>query len=462
MTLPRIGLRGRAVAGFAATAMAIAAVLATTSYSLTRDRLVDERLEAHRERTYVHARLARSSLRAPDPDVTALLNGLGGGGTDSSVVLRHQGRWFSSGLGSGPDLLPERLVRLVSEGGSGHQLVRSAEGRLQLVVGLAVPAVDASYFELFDWGDLDTSLDSLTRALVAGSGGATAMGALIGFAWASRLLRPLRPVADAAERVAGGALETRLQEGGDRDLHRLIASFNAMASSLQERIDRERRFSADVTHELRSPLAALGAAVEVIGRRRGELPGDVGDALDVLREKVDAFQETVLELLEIARIDAGSAELNLDVVDLPRLLARVNERHGHRTRVSVAEAAPVQIVGDRRRLVQVFENLVTNASRYANGLEHITITRHDDEVIIYFDDGGPGVPVAERHTIFERFNRGAAGRDLGAGSGTGLGLALVVEHLHLHGGRVWVEDAPSGGARFVVALPIRPMEAAFT
>ncbi|HEX4903494.1 MAG TPA: sensor histidine kinase, partial [Acidimicrobiales bacterium] len=108
---------------------------------------------------------------------------------------------------------------------------------------------------------------------------------------------------------------------------------------------------------------------------------------------------------------------------------------------------------DKRRVARVLTNLLSNAEKYGDGAIGVTVTADEDHVRIYVDDAGEGVPPEDRDRIFERFNRaGAAGRR-GASTGVGLGLALVAEHVGLHGGRVWVDDAPGGGARFAVELP---------
>ena len=114
-----------------------------------------------------------------------------------------------------------------------------------------------------------------------------------------------------------------------------------------------------------------------------------------------------------------------------------------------------ELVVDKRRIERVFGNLIENADRYAGGVTQVVVETGDHFVRVSVDDAGPGIPPADRDRIFERFARGAGtAGSRGAGAGTGLGLALVQEHVRLHGGRVWVTDAPTGGARFVVELPV--------
>ncbi|WP_421119738.1 ATP-binding protein [Aquihabitans daechungensis] len=451
---PRWGLRTRATIGFGATGFAVALVLAAVTYGLSRNYLVDQRQAAAEQQTYVNARLARTVLRTPDPDVPTLLSSLGGGAA-SDTLLRHRGEWFSTTVTSGPDTLPQDLVRVVSNGRAGQQLSRDANGDLRLAVGVPIAAVDGSYFELFALDELDRTLDLLARSLAIGVAAAAIAAAAVGRAAAARLVRPLAPIADAAERIADGALDTRLVGIDDPDLRRLAGAFNTMAGALEERIEREARFAADVSHELRSPLTAVAASVEIIGRRREQLPPQVSEAYTVLAEKVETFQRMVLDLLEISQLDAGTATVADDLIDLHHLLPRLLARYGAEgATVTFQDDAPTRVSGDRRRLAQAFGNIVENAGRYAGGTTAVTVSAAAPGMVrLTFDDRGPGVPADERDAIFGRFARGEAGKGAGAGSGTGLGLSLVVEHLRLHHGRVWVEDGPAGGARFVIELP---------
>ncbi len=451
----RLGLRARATLAFGLISLVVAALLATLTYAVARSYLVGQRQEAAVQQTYVNARLARNVLRAPDPDVRALLAGLGGA-TSGNPVLRYGGEWFSTSVATGREALPADLVRVVQQGRAGHQRYRDGDGRLHLAVGVALTSVDGGYFEIFPLVELERTLDVLVQALGIGAVTAAATAALVGYGAARRLVRPLQPVADAAERIAAGDLDTRLDPEADPDLRRLVDAFNEMASSLDQRIQREARFAADVSHEVRAPLAALGAAVEVIDRRRDQLPDQVLAAFEILADKVEGFQQMVLDLLEISRMDSGTVALDLDRVDLEPFLARLVESHGQPgVPIEVPAGVPKHVMADRRRLGQAVGNIIDNAGRYAGGIRSITLDGSTPGCVrILLDDQGPGVPPDERDAIFGRFARGDVGLRTGPSSGSGLGLALVAEHLRLHGGRVWVEDADCGGARFVVELPL--------
>ena len=256
--------------------------------------------------------------------------------------------------------------------------------------------------------------------------------------------------------MAEGSLDTRLLAEGDPELSALASSFNRMTDALQDRIDHEVRFTADVSHELRSPLTTLATSMEVLESHRDELPSRSRRALDLLSAELRRFQRMVDDLLEISRVDTGSAELSLDEVEVGEL-ARQAAAAGGAGAVPVdvdPSVSGVRLWVDKRRIERVVTNLVANADQYAGGVTRVAVEAGPDAVVRFVViDQGPGVAPGERDRIFERFYRGQAAGQRGVTDGTGLGLALVAEHVRLHGGRVWVEPGPGDENRFVVELP---------
>jgi signal transduction histidine kinase len=342
--------------------------------------------------------------------------------------------------------------------GQPAQMRYDLDGKPQLAVGIPLPSLNEAYFEIVELAELEDTLRSLGLALVGASIGTTFAGAALGV-WASRrTLRPLAQVSRAAEAIAGGRLDTRLEPSSDADLAVLVTSFNDMAGALQARLERDARFASDVSHELRSPLMTLSAAVQVLAGRRDELSERSVAALDLLVAEVARFQQLVEDLLEISRFDAGAARLELDEVNIGELVK-------HAVSASTDEPVPVVVdpalastvvEADKRRLVRVIANLLDNARRYGAGATRVELARVKGGVQISVEDSGPGIAPGDRELIFERFSRGGGAGRRGSGDGVGLGLALVAEHVHLHGGRVWVEDrnGAGSGARFVVELPV--------
>lgn len=266
----------------------------------------------------------------------------------------------------------------------------------------------------------------------------------------------------AAEAIAGGRMETRLDPAGDADLESLVQSFNRMAAALEARIDRDNRFASDVSHELRSPLMTISASVEVLHSRRDELPdGPMQSALDLMVADIARFRQLVEDLLEISRFDAGAARLDLQEVRLAELVMQsVSFGTDHEIPVDLdAELAGLVVRADKRRLMRVLANLLDNAAKYGGGATRVALEHTDEQTVhLIVEDSGPGVPAEERDHVFDRFSRGVgAGRRTGS-QGVGLGLSLVAEHVRLHGGRVWVSDRADGrtGARFVIELPVSP------
>jgi signal transduction histidine kinase len=261
--------------------------------------------------------------------------------------------------------------------------------------------------------------------------------------------------------VASGELDTRIPEDPrNSEVATLATSFNTMVAQLVERIERDARFAGDVSHELRSPLTTLATSVEVMRHSRDQLSPDARAAFDLLAADVGTFQVLVEDLLEIARIDAGASVMHLEPVaidELTRQCVRSAVRR-HQLRdvpVVIDESAQGALVAvDRRRFERVMSNLLENAERYAGGATSVRLTRRGTQAFLDVDDDGPGIALEERQRIFDRFYRGNFSKDRGAAYGTGLGLALVAEHVHLFGGSIAAYEAPSGGARFEIALPV--------
>lgn len=445
----RLGLRARATVAFGAISLALSGALAVVAYEVTRTYLLDQRADAATAQAYANARVERGLLgtAAPDANVVDLLPQTPG----SVVVVHYRGEWFANTVGFGADAVPASLRDTVTEGNAGKQHVR-VDGEAFLSIGVPIPAAEADYFELVSLDELEQTLSTLARVLGIGALGTAVAGAIVGRWAAGRVLRPLREVATTAEGITEGAAGARLGGGEDPDLALLVRSFNGMVDALEARVEREAAFAADVSHDMRSPLAAMTAALDV-ARRHLDDPEIAGEALDVLEAKTESFANLVEDLLEMSRLESGTATVDVSPVDPRRLARSVVADRAATVDVRVEPTAPATVVVDQRRVGQILANLLDNANRYAGGATALAVSGASGRVRFAVEDAGPGVPEHEREHIFERFARGGRTRDASP-DGTGLGLALVTEHVRLLGGRVWVEDRPGGGARFVVELPI--------
>ncbi|MDP8992420.1 MAG: HAMP domain-containing histidine kinase [Actinomycetota bacterium] len=438
---------------FAAGMLVLSALLAVLTYQLARTYLLRQRETSVLRQSYANARLVRDTVSTPGTDVPRLLASLKNP-TGSDPVLHHRGEWFAASLAIGRDDLPAQLRDSVVGGEPSRQRIL-LDGAPKIVVGLPLPAVDGAYFEVFSLDELRHTLRILRNVLIGSTACSALGGAALGLTVSRRVLKPLAAVSEAASAVSHGQLDQRLDVGDDPDLSGLARSFNQMTEALQERVRRDARFAAAVSHELRSPLTTQVAALEVLEARRAEMPERAATALDLLAGEVRRFQRLVQDLLEISRIDAGVAELACEPVRLGDFVHEAMAKIDDVPLELDPAAADLIVRADKRRLAQVLANLVENARFHGGGAVRVCVEAAAGCVRLVVDDAGPGVPIEERERIFERFGRGRAS-SRGAGQGSGLGLSLVAEHVHLHAGRVWVEDRPGGGARFVVELPMAP------
>ncbi|MEQ3550899.1 HAMP domain-containing sensor histidine kinase [Pseudonocardia nematodicida] len=448
LPLRRLPLRQRVGVAFTLVSLVVTGLFATVTYNLASSYLVDRQVDAATRQADVNVRLIERAL-ATNPDgsgLDELLTGLAGE-PDTTVALRRDGTWMTSGRDVDLAQLPRPLLDLALSGTGARQRLL-VEGIPSLVVAMPMPD-GAVFVEVFPLQRLDASLRFLGVVLILGVAGSGVLGLAIGLWAGRRALLPLTELTRAAGRVAGGDLAARLPEGSDAELAPLVATFNRTAENLEQRVARDARFAADVSHELRSPLTTLVNAVAVLTRRRAELPPTAQQAVDLLDGDIQRFRRMVLDLLEIARSDTLQREPE-ELGELVR--GAVAIRPGDR-RPAVDAPGSVTVPADRRRLDQVLGNLLDNADAHGGGALRIGVSARAGRGRIEVDDAGPGIPPEQRAEVFERFARGTLANRRGDGNGTGLGLSLVAAHVHRHDGAVWIEERPGGGTRIVVELP---------
>jgi signal transduction histidine kinase len=436
---------------FALLALASTTAASFVTYVLARSYMIQQRERSATRQAFVNARLAKSLLNS-EPKAPEQVVGAVTGEAGTQVLLRFEGRWYTSAVSLDPDQLPASLTEAVNDGSAARQRFNSA-GSPILAVGVPIDGSAALYYEVSTLRVLQRTLSILATSLVVASALTTLTAAAAGFAVSRRLLRPLRRISDAAVDIADGDLERRLDAEGDDDLEPLVDSFNHMVDSMNLRVEREARFASDVSHELRTPLTALSTAVEIVRARSADMPPRAGTAVQVLASQVGYFERLVLDLLEISRLDAGSEGVQLDDIDLLDFLDRLS-RELDGPPVDVESPGPWNLGIDSRRVERIVTNLYENAERYAGGVTRLGLARHDGVVCVSVEDAGPGIPAEDRDRVFERFWRGAVARQQ-TSRGSGLGLSLVAEHVRLLGGTIRVSAAESCGARFVVELPAK-------
>jgi signal transduction histidine kinase len=265
-----------------------------------------------------------------------------------------------------------------------------------------------------------------------------------------RALRPVEQMRRVVGHLDDADLRTRVARPGTGDeLDRLAGTLNDLLDRLEVAVEREHRFVADASHDLRTPIAAMRALLETEAADPTLTVLTRADAL----ARLDQLQVLVDQLLALAGADGAAPPPSLPV-DLDELVlgqARQLARHSH-LRVDTSRVSGGQVAGRDTDLVRVVENLATNASRYAATTVSFTVHQFGDTVELIVDDDGPGIAPADRGRVFERFHTLDDARTQ-VGTGAGLGLAIVDAIVAAHGGTIRVGDAPGGGARFEVHLP---------
>ncbi len=436
---------------FSLSAFAAAVSLSIVTYASTRAYLLDQRSELATSQAINNAQLLRTLVGVNPQDagdiVTNIRTEAGGYAIlylndEDSFFAQEPLRFTQSNLPT--DLLTRTL------GGKSSRQRFEFNGEPYEALGISISAISGHYFEAFPLTDVERTLNTIRTTLTFGIILITLAGGIFGFSSSSSVLRPLRRVASVATDIASGGLDVRLEDERDPELSRLADSFNNMVDAVQTRIQRETRFASDVSHELRSPITALAASVEVMQSRRDDLSDRNKQAFDIIASQVRRFDRTVLDLLELSRLDAGAGRTQEETVNLADLVKRVAQRHGFAeipfaTNLDDSDEA----VLDKRRIERIVLNLLENARDHAGGATAISVTGDERELRIAVEDTGAGVAQSERERIFERFARGTASRN---STGSGLGLAIVQEHARALGGKAWVEISTSGGARFMVSI----------
>lgn len=300
-------------------------------------------------------------------------------------------------------------------------------------------------------------LRGVNRALWLGALGGTAIAVLLGALLAGTLTRPLREMADASHAMAQGQLEQQVPVRSDDELGELARAFNRMSAELA-RITRQRRqMTADIAHDLRTPLTVLAGYLEAM--QEGTLKA-TPERLATMQQEVAGLTRLVEDLRVLSLADADRLQLDLEETDLRDLLARVRDIHAPQAeqeeitlQMSVAPDLP-HVRLDPARMRQVIGNLVTNALRHtaAGGSVTLEADRDGDGVELRVRDTGSGIAGEDLPHIFDRFYRGDVARDARRAA-SGLGLAIARSLVEMHGGTIGVESTPGEGSTFTIRLP---------
>lgn len=437
-----LGLRWRVTLTFAVLSLSVAALVSGATYVVANWYLSAQRADAALTRASLDARSVSASLRsgiAPGESLAQLPV------TDGSQpMLRIGEQWFTSTVGVPPDALP---VPLLDQGSAqGAQQRVDIGGDPYLVI--AMPIDNSLFVEVFPLRALDSTLTFGGWGLVAVTALAGALGAVLGWYAARRLLVPVDQLGAGALALAEGDLDARLPDSGDPDLDPIAQAFNEMAEAVQARIAREQRFAANVSHELRSPMTAVSGVTDLLEERAPAMDPRDARIVDHLSRQVRRLSRMLIDLLEISRMSA-SEPIQSEPVDVLALVSQVVRLQGVDTGIIEGDSTIVQT--DARHLERVFDNIVRNAQTHGEGLRSVVVATSSGVVTVHFDDAGPGVDAELAERIFEPFVRGEQADPT---SGAGLGMAIAVEHAQRIGVELAVERSPLGGARMTVRLPV--------
>jgi two-component system, OmpR family, sensor kinase len=311
-----------------------------------------------------------------------------------------------------------------------------------------------------------TTLSRLAWLLAAVSLGGLALTAVVGFALATRALRPIAHVTERAARIARGDFSARLDRPAVNDeIGRMTALLNEMLERLHGSVEANRRFASDASHELRSPLTAMLGEIDVTLKRPREAD-DYRESLSIVREQIQSLAHMTEQLMILVRAQEGhvppAAEIELEplVREVASALAAAAVERD--VRIVIEPMHRAVVYADRLLLARVVDNLIRNAVQYNRVGGTVTVTADVDEesagdwasavTVLRVTDTGLGIPAADRNRVFERFYRTDRSRSRRTG-GAGLGLSIASEVVRLFGGTIRIADSTSEGTTIEVRLP---------
>lgn len=369
------------------------------------------------------------------------------------------------------DLLSDRVVIVNAQGvivaDTANQLIGTVHPRSHIAHGSVVFVDSKSVGTVLVGSMIDSALTGvsgrylvdITRSLAFSTSISAFLALLLGLLFASRITKPLANLAHATRSVMNGKVLIPLAETGDDEIAALSRSFNEMTAEVRRLDDARKQVIADSAHELRTPVTLIRGMIE--GMIDGVYPLDA-TTLKSVHEETLRLSRLIDTLRELEVIDSGKLKLDMTSVNVHEMLTKAMTLFApSATQKSISlileecDAAVSDAWGDQFRLDEVLYNILSNAMKYtpAGGTIRIRELKSDMKTVGFsVGDSGPGIVVAERERVFERFYRVDKSRSTESG-GQGLGLAIASEIVKAHGGSIEVGSSDMGGALFTVSLP---------
>jgi signal transduction histidine kinase len=309
--------------------------------------------------------------------------------------------------------------------------------------------------------DRNQALTELKHAFVIGAPAAILIAGGIGYLLASLALVPVERMRRRAEMITATGEEERLPLPPAADeLRRLGETLNAMLERLDRSMRRERRFIADASHELRTPITVLKSELEVAVRNSKLPPSELSSVRSAL-EEADRLTQLAEDLLVLARSDEGRLPVRRERAIVTQLLERASRPFARQAeerdrQISIDAPEGLRADVDPLRIEQALHNLIDNSLRHGSGAIRVSAQSEDGGLVFAVADEGPGFATDQRERVFERFTHGEGD---GASGGSGLGLAIVRTIAEAHGGNVWIASNGSAGADVRMRIPSVPHDA---
>lgn len=361
-------------------------------------------------------------------------------------------------------LHPEVQASLTGQSVALEQRAATGEAALYVLVPISrVDRLDDGHREIIgvvfissSLADIYETLSVLQRRLVFGALAISLIAAFMGLSFASGITSPLVALTEGARRMSRGDLGTKVEPRGDMEVFELAAAFNHMSSRLEALELARRRFVSDASHEMRAPLASMKALIEPLTADPEVDRHTVQEFLGDVEREIERLSKLVDDLLQLARLDSKPV-LETAPFDFGALITRVVgslQPLAKARGVTVEIECPANLLynGDENKLHRAVLNIVDNAIKFASSYVRVSCTV-DTLLILKVSDNGPGVPEESRARIFERFYRVDKARARATG-GSGLGLAIASEIISMHRGHITLQSPQSGGATFIISLPL--------